>query len=868
MFESKKPDSPFPTPSTGLPELDTMLHGVHLGDNIVWQIDSITDDYLPFVYPYWKYAKENKIKFVYFHFSNYPELMPQDSGITTINLKQEAGFERLVTEILDVIDENGPGAYYVFDCLSELAVDWYSERMLGNFFRLICPYLYKLDTVAYFALLKNKHITDAINAIHETAQVILEVYRDGKKIYVQPFKVDKRHSQTMYMLHQWENDEFKPVISSSGVTRIMSQVPQTWLDFTIQRLDVWPKTFQKAQTILDEIREGSRPEQDSAYYFYRLLRMEVTQDERFTKLAEKYFRLQDLLNIRKRMIGTGLIGGKAVGMLLARCILRETDRNLDSTIEDHDSFFIGSNVFYAFLIQNNCWDILRNQRNMDSFLEKLEQARKRILSGNFSEYITNQFREMLNYFGQSPIIVRSSSILEDAYGNSFSGKYDSVFCTNQGTPEERLQEFINAVRCVYASAISREALKYREQRGLLNQNEQMAILVQRVSGNIQGHRFYPHVAGVGISFNPYVWNRDIDPRAGMIHLVFGLGTRAVDHHGDDYKRIVALNIPEKRPETSWEEKAKYAQRRIDLLDLQLNRLNTEYFEDAIQNNSNIPLDLFVSKEPRKSGGRISAGILTFDKLLKETDFVPTIRNMLETLEKAYDYPVDIEFTVNFMEDRSYRINLLQCRPFQVKKHTIAVEPPEHIEPENAIVKTNGPIIGNSISSEIGRLIYVVPEVYGKMGQSERYAVARLIGRLTHLEPERSDLVMLAGPGRWGTTTPSLGVPVKFAEINTVSVLCEIVAMHEGLVPDVSLGTHFFNDLVEADMLYLVIFPNREGYTVHKDFIMQQPNKLLNVLPEYESLSHAVRYLDFSEINDFKLNINAHAIKQQAVCYLK
>ena len=114
-------------------------------------------------------------------------------------------------------------------------------------------------------------------------------------------------------------------------------------------------------------------------------------------------------------------------------------------------------------------------------------------------------------------------------------------------------------------------------------------------------------------------------------------------------------------------------------------------------------------------------------------------------------------------------------------------------------------------------MYVPPSVYGQLPIRDRYAVARLIGRLMHLtEPQPPRHVMLIGPGRWGTTTPSLGVPVSFAEIDTASVLCEIVAMRDDLVPDVSLGTHFFNDLVEMDILYLALFPDRKDNFWNRD----------------------------------------------------
>ncbi len=177
-----------------------------------------------------------------------------------------------------------------------------------------------------------------------------------------------------------------------------------------------------------------------------------------------------------------------------------------------------------------------------------EEARRRILTGTFPQETQKEFMDMLDYFGQCPIIVRSSSLLEDNFGNAFSGKYESVFCVNQGTRGERLKAFLSAVRRVYASTMSMEALDYRAHRGLLDRDEQMAILVQRVSGVVCSNLYFPQIAGVGLSFNPYVWSERIESDAGMLRLVCGLGTRAVDRHDDDYTRLVSLNAPKLRHE--------------------------------------------------------------------------------------------------------------------------------------------------------------------------------------------------------------------------------------------------------------------------------------------------------------------------------
>jgi hypothetical protein len=260
-------------------------------------------------------------------------------------------------------------------------------------------------------------------------------------------------------------------------------------------------------------------------------------------------------------------------------------------------------------------------------------------------------------------------------------------------------------------------------------------------------------------------------------------------------------------------------------------------------------------------------MLSFERLLSETEFAPSMRELCHTLQRAYNYPVDIEFTANFT-DGNFRINLLQCRPFQVKigGEGSRVKIPEKISERDLLLQTRGPIIGHGVATVIERLIYVVPSVYGQMGVSQRYSVARAIGRLMHLDetgPRKT--VMLVGPGRWGTSMPSLGVPVSFAEINTASVVCELALMHEGLVPDVSLGTHFFNDLVELDMLYMAVSPGREGHVFHEHFLEHRPNQLTRLLPSAKSMEPVLWVVD-SGAADGTIYLNVDSMKQRGVCY--
>ncbi|MBN2188168.1 MAG: PEP/pyruvate-binding domain-containing protein [Chitinispirillaceae bacterium] len=866
----------YTSPSSGLTGLDSVLNGIRPGDNIVWQVDSIAD-YSPFVIPFCTTAIREGRKLVYFRFADHQSVLPEGTKAEVVTLHPENGFEIFIDEVFDVIEKSSTGACYVFDCLSELAADWYSDRMLGNFFMLACPYLYDFETIAYFALLKNQHPPHALNAIHGTAQVVIDVYRKENALYIHPQKVYKRHSGTMYMLHRFGDDgQFVPVKHSALTSEILGTVPHPGLDINAHLVDMWARSFSRAVEISEEGRDTARTT-EAGKLFQKLLRMAVSRDQRLIALAEKYFDLSSVIEIGKRMIGTGLIGGKSVGMLLGRAMLRKkSPERWAERLSAHDSFYIASDVFYTYLIRNGCWWARRRLKTRDAnaAFDSAQEARQRLLSGTFPDDILAQFASMLNYFGQSPIIVRSSSLLEDAYGNAFSGKYESVFCANQGTPQERLENFMAAVRTVYASTMNHDALSYRGHWGLLDRDEQMALLVQRVSGCSCNRLFFPHVSGVGFSFNPYVWSPEIDPRSGVLRLVFGLGTRAVARMDDDYTRVVSLSAPLRQPTHAAEDPQRYCQRKADVLDLQENRLASMEFREVIAAaGSDVPLAMVASRdeEAAENAEKLSlpdsfTWTLTFEQLLSATTFVDDMREMLSTLEAAYRHPVDIEFTANFVEGHDLRIDLLQCRPFQVRTSKALPAGIGEIQRSSVILRTSGPVIGSSFSAPLDRIIYIAPSAYSGLPEQQRYMVARLIGKLTHLDDTPPSFsIMLIGPGRWGTTTPSLGVPVTFSEINTVKVLCELAVMHEGLVPDVSLGTHFFNDLVEMDMLYCAVHPEREGNVFIASFFENGENLLSHLVPGAAAFEKVIRVIDPAEQ---KLFLHAEPLGQKGVLFIR
>jgi len=854
-------------PSTGIDGFDAVVNGLRKGDNIVWQVDSI-EDYRHYVTPYIDRAVAEGRNIIYIRFAQHEPLIDDNPNVRLCKLAPAKGFESFSKQVHNIISEQGKDAYYLFDCLSDLLTAWATDLMIGNFFMITCPYLYELDTITYFALLRGKHSFKTIARIRDTTQLLLDVYDFEGDYYIHPLKVLNRYSPTMFLPHRDLDGNFKPITSSIDATRVLSHISQSSLTSPTRVLDYWDRLFLKAEALKQKPQQ-SKQVKDNVDDLCRLM---IGRDSRMLALAEKYLTLDDLINIKSRLIGSGYIGGKSVGMLIAQKILQQ-DKSFDwaDKLEPHDSFYVGSDVFYSYIVENGWWKLLMEQKTKEGYFTVAPLMKENILHGKFPDEIRERFTEMIEYFGQSPIIVRSSSLLEDSFGNAFAGKYESIFLVNQADPDQRYLMFEDTVRRIYASTMNENALTYRLQRGLDQMDEQMALLVQRVSGSYHQNVFFPYLAGVGISHNTFVWEPELDPKAGMLRLVFGLGTRAVERVDDDYPQIVALDEPLKRPYSKTQDVMRFSQHKVDLLNLADNRLGTREVWDLLRTNPDINTDVIASvdlesqRRMREQGIKGDAWVITFKKLLSETEFVPTMQRMLQTLEKNYEYPVDIEFTTNFTQDNQMKVNLVQCRPLQTKGIATQVNIPDNIEPQKTLFKSRGHTMGGSITSPITRVIYVDPKPYLDAPLEQKYDIARLVGKLNRQIDDRQTLpTILFGPGRWGTTTPSLGVPVSFAEINNVLVLVEIAYEGGNLMPEVSFGTHFFQDLVETDIFYVAIFPGKDEVVFNRDMLAGMPNSLSDLLPENAKYQDIVKVYDARGEN---LQIMCDMMTQRVVCFL-
>jgi len=589
-----------------------------------------------------------------------------------------------------------------------------------------------------------------------------------------------------------------------------------------------------------------------------LIRTMISDQLAYLNIARKWFTVEDLKEIRKSKIGYGKIGGKSAGMMLAYRILRDmAPPDVQETLRIPISYFLASDMFYAFMAANGLihWSDqkYKAEANMRSDYPRIVRD---FVKGTFPEDILERLRVILDEAGKRPLIVRSSSLLEDNFGTSFAGKYDSFFCPNQGSPEVNLTSLMEAIARVYASCMNPNALLYRHQKGLVDYDERIAVLIQFVEGEQYGRYFLPHAAGVAFSRNLYRWSPKIRKEDGFLRLVWGLGTRAVETVGDDQPRLVALSHPLLLPTDSPEAVHLHSQQFVDLIDLEENVLKTLPIREvlnpqypALRTIAQVDESGFI-ENIRSSLVDPENLVVTFDGLLRRTPFARHMKTILATLETHYDSPVDTEFTAEIVDPQAahseVHITLLQCRPQSALSDGGDVDLPALLDPTDVVFATRRMVPRGKVTA-IRWVLFVPPEGYFSLASpAERNRLERAIGNLN--AALKNETFICVGPGRWGTSTPDLGVRIAYGDIYHTHALVELTG--KGIGPDLepSFGTHFFQDLMEAHIYPLNVNLDDRDSVFNRDFFDKTPNRLPDFLITDETLLRTLRLL---KVDDFR-----------------
>ena len=612
-----------------------------------------------------------------------------------------------------------------------------------------------------------------------------------------------------------------------------------------------------------------------------LTRHFISDQLEFIGVAKRFLGTADFDWILDRIVGfdrgQGRIGGKAAGMYLGWKILQGASKeHAGSPVADvhlPESWFLRSDVIEAF-IRHNRLDEYQSQKYKDpeEIRTEFPLIRELFRNGEFPHEIVGKLDHLLERIGQRPVIVRSSSLLEDRFGAAFSGMYASIFLGNQGPRRERLRSLLNAIAEVYASTLAPNPLLYRRRHDLVDYQEDMAILIQTVVGRPHGRYYFPDCGGVGFSRNEYRWSPRLKGEDGVARMVYGLGTRAVDRTGNDHSRMVALGAPRLRPEVTPAHVARYSQKQVDVVDLAADAFRTVGLADLLAEGDGAhgleeaasvrTRDAIVEPTGVLHGVPADKLVLTFDKLLGRTRFAALMKERLQRLEEAYDCPVNIEFAS--VDGKFY---LLQCRPLVQAEAGVSRGIPRGISREKQLFSTRGLVRSGDVRA-IDYVVFVDPRAYDGLPSAEaRNEVARVVARVNDALEGKTFVLM--GPGRWGSVDSRLGVKVSYADINHCAVLVEVAYRTGDYVPEVSYGTHFFQDLVEDGIYYLALYPDEETTVFSEGFFRFSDKALSRISPRDAAYERVVRVIPVADAAPGRLlHLAMDGEAGEALCWLE
>ncbi len=611
-----------------------------------------------------------------------------------------------------------------------------------------------------------------------------------------------------------------------------------------------------------------------------LIRRLLSDQPEFIRVAKNFITIDNFNDLIDHLAfpidSHGKLGGKGSGLFLATKILEKnlSDAKLLGNVKTPKTWYIASDTILHFMSYAKLDDIFdQKYKDINTIQQEYPYVVHIFKNSPLPPEIVKELSLVLDDFGDVPIIVRSSSLLEDRMGMAFAGKYKSLFIANQGSKDERLSALMDAIKEVYASMFGPDPIEYRVDHDLIDYHEEMGILIQEVVGTQIGPYYLPAFAGVGFSHNEFRWSSRIKLEDGLVRMVMGLGTRAVDRLTDDYPILISPGQPNLRVNVSPDEILRYSPKKVDVINLETGSFETIEIHALLKKFGKDYPDIhkLISiyedghiRQARKLGFDFSQDnlIVTFENLFNRTSFIPQIQAILQVLQENFKHPVDIEFAYNGTD-----FYLLQCRSQSYKEDSTPAEIPKH-NPKEQILFSANRYISNGTIPNISHIVYVDPQKYSEISSyDDLLTIGRVVGRLNNLLPRRKFILM--GPGRWGSRGDiKLGVNVTYADIKNTAMLIEIARQKDDYIPDPSFGTHFFLDLVEASIRYLPLYPDNPGITFNENFFTQSKNILAKLLPKYEQLSDVIQVIDVSASTDGKLlQIFMNAEENQAIAVL-
>ncbi len=584
-----------------------------------------------------------------------------------------------------------------------------------------------------------------------------------------------------------------------------------------------------------------------------------------------YRSLEQLITMVLRQFGRGTIGLKALGLEAAHAILNHPSirqkYGIELPVKKPRSYYLGSNWLLEFLRLNE--KKLGKYRRLkfetfETIIAVQEELEHDFLTSPMPVGVMRAIEAIIDDIHR-PIIARSSSKLEDNPEASFAGKYASYFLANEGTREERIHALEIAIKRIWRSVFSPDAIIYRLKMGLVRRDEQMGVLVQKVIGRkFEVHYpdpetgqteiwrlFCPTIAGVGFSRNLiYILSPKMRQEDGMIRIVVGLGTRAVERQRA-YE--ASLSLPSFFPERDPRRKQKMTQSTMDALDLKNNEIvhipvswAAKYsgkFYEIVQPFISVIRHGYIQQltsqhEIEFQGTPFQREwdniLIDFHSILqtstrwKGINFPDQMRRMFRALEDELQFPVDIEFAGNIDDTGNFRFYILQSRAQIFSEVLQEVKIPRY-KKSDVIIENNQCLTTGKTREGSEYLIYV--NSAGYKNYPDKQMIARAIGKIVHYPPIKENGSIAILPGRTGSNNPELGVPVHFSEISELRGLVEYG--DELITTDISYGTHFYSEIRDVNIQFMPVQKNDPNVYFNEAFLNNAPSITREIIADAE-----------------------------------
>ena len=523
-------------------------------------------------------------------------------------------------------------------------------------------------------------------------------------------------------------------------------------------------------------------------------------------------------------IGQGSLGGKGRGLAFIDSIIKKNpicDNFNGVSLQIPRTIVLCTDIFDDFMEENNLYPCALSDIPGEEILHNFLEA-------NLPRYLKEDFFALFEVVNK-PLAVRSSSLLEDSHYQPFAGIYSTYMIPHLDDKYEMLRLLENAIKGVYASVFFADSKAYMTATSNLIDQEKMAIIIQEVVGKEYDTKYYPSFSGVGRSLNYYPIN-DEHPKDGVAEIAVGLGKYIVDGG-------LSLRFSPKHPNKVLQ---------TSTLDLALRDTQTQFYaldmndidgNFSVNDGDNI---LKLRIQDAAANGSLKYMVSTFDpadQIIRDSDYgfgrkVVTFANvlqhnvfpladvvdfMLQQGEKEMQRPVEIEFAgnIDITEEGKGAIYWLQIRPIVDRKEMLDEKIMETSDSE-LILKTHS-ALGHGTMDNVKDIVYIKPECFSMFNNP---MIAREIEKINRQFVSREEGYILIGPGRWGSSDPALGIPVKWPHISAARLIAEVSLPNNRIEP--SQGTHFFQNLTSFGVGYFTI-NNQSGENIYDvDFLESCP----------------------------------------------